>query len=99
MSKEVSSAIAMTPRRRRQCVSAHTTILRPEAQCFLAFRLRIVMDLRIGPAIARVRLICIIDDQPSIMEQSEALRAFPVVLVCLRRTVREVELAMIQAVS
>src|ERR1051325_7626652 len=64
---------------------------------FLAFCRGVAVDLGVVPAVAGVRLICIIEDEPSVMEEAEPLGGLSVVLVGLGRAVRKLVLAVIES--
>ena len=65
-------------------------------QGFQAGRLRIVVNVLVFPAVAKVALVGVIKDQPAFPEQSESLCRQPVMFVDLRQAIRKIEWFMIK---
>ncbi len=73
--------------------------IRPDSEGFLALRLGVAVDFGIVPTIARIGLIGIEYAEAAVIEQTEALGGFAIVIVSFRHAVREIEMAMIKAIG
>jgi hypothetical protein len=69
--------------------------IRPHLQRLLAFFFGVVVDALIFPAIAEVAFVGVEEYKPSLVDQAETFGGFPVVLVDLGKTFREIKFLVV----
>ena len=71
--------------------------VRSEPKSFQSLFLGIVMHLGVGPPVAWICFVCIIENESAVAEQAEALRRLAIVFVCFGRPGGKLKLTVVQS--